>query len=112
MPEIILKPVEGTVVVRAGGAVIAESAKALELHEDGQDPVIYIPREDVGMAFLDPSETRKTCPLKGEATHFHIAAKSGPIRDAAWSYEAPVHPAGAIAGMIAFSSEKAAVEVL
>jgi uncharacterized protein (DUF427 family) len=84
-----ITPAAGVHVVRAGGAIIGETSRALILHENGYDPVVYFPREDAGMEFLDPSDTRTTCPHKGEATHYHIAAKSGPIKDAAWSYETP-----------------------
>ncbi|MEL6768969.1 MAG: DUF427 domain-containing protein, partial [Pseudomonadota bacterium] len=64
MPEIRITPANGTVVVRAGGAIIAESTSALMLEEDGHNPVFYIPRGDIGMTFLDPSATRTTCPHK------------------------------------------------
>jgi uncharacterized protein (DUF427 family) len=107
---ITITPVPGLHVVRAGGAVIAETKAALMLSEPGYDPVIYFPRGDVGMAFLDPSATRTTCPHKGEATYYHIAAKSGPIEDAGWSYEAPIAGMEAIAGHIAFAHERVAVE--
>ena len=99
-------------VVRAGGAVIAETTRALIMHEGSCPPVTYFPREDAGMEFLNPSDTRTTCPHKGVATHFHIAAKSGPIKDAAWSYETPVAGAEAISGYVAFDQDKATVEAL
>jgi len=102
----------GVHVLRAGGAIIGETSRALILREEGYDPVVYFPREDAGMEFLDPSETRTTCPHKGEATHFHIAATSGPIKDAAWSYETPLPGAEAITGYLAFYGEKATVEAL
>lgn len=105
-----LTPVSGAVVVRAGGAVLADSRHALLLEEPGHAPVHYIPRQDVGMAFLEKSETRTTCPHKGEATHYHIVAKSGPIRDAAWSYEEPIDGAAQITGHLAFYPDKAFVE--
>jgi len=105
-----ITPAQGVHVVRAGGAVIAETRKALVLREDGYLPVIYFPRADVGMEFLDPSATRTTCPHKGVATHYDIAAKSGPIRDAVWSYEAPIEGATQIAGYLAFYADKATVE--
>ncbi len=107
-----ITPATGVYVVRAGGAVIAETSRALILREAGCEPVVYFPREDAGMEFLDPSDTVTTCPHKGEATHYHIAAKSGPIRDAAWSYETPLAEAGVIAGYVAFYDEKATVEAL
>jgi len=112
MTEIDLRPVAGTVVVRAGGAVVAERPNAVTLLEEGYPPVHYIPRADIGMAFLDPSPTRTTCPHKGEAEYFHLAAKSGAIRDAAWSYPSPPEALAAIAGLVAFDAEKATVELL
>lgn len=107
-----ITPAIGTVVVRAGGAVIAESAHALELREGSYPPVYYLPRGDIGMAFLERSTTTSTCPHKGAASYFHIMAKSGPIRDAAWSYEAPIGAAAAIAGHLAFYPSKATIEVI
>ena len=103
---------EGTWVVRARGAVIAESTNALELVEGDYPPVIYIPREDVAMPFLEPSDTISTCPHKGAATHFSLVAKSGVIKDAAWSYETPHEAVSRIAGHIAFYGSKATVERL
>ena len=107
-----VEPVTGTVVVRAGGAVIGESASALRLREGDYPPVLYLPRADMGMEFLDPSDHSTTCPHKGVASYFHIAAKSGRIENAAWSYEHPVAGAEAIAGHLAFYPDKATVEVL
>lgn len=110
--EFTIRPGGGLHVVRAGGAVIAESRDVLVLEEPGYDPVVYFPRDDIGMAFLDQSETRTTCPKKGEARYFHIAAKSGRIADAGWSYETPVPEAEPIAGRIAFAHDRVTVERL
>ena len=65
--HITIRPAEGTWVVRAGGAVLGESSRALELVEGDYPPVIYFPREDIAMAFLEPSKTRSHCPWKGDA---------------------------------------------
>ena len=54
--HITIHPAEGTWVVRADGAVIAESRNALELTEGSYPPVIYFPPGDVAMAFLEPSD--------------------------------------------------------
>ncbi|MEL6680278.1 MAG: DUF427 domain-containing protein [Pseudomonadota bacterium] len=109
---ITIHDADGTWVVRARGAVIAESNAALELVEGDYPPVIYFPREDVAMPFLDPSETTSTCPHKGKATYFSLVAKSGVIQDAAWSYESPHDGVSRIAGHIAFYPSKATVEQL
>lgn len=102
MAHISIRPAEGTWSVRAGGAVLGESTGALELSERNRDPVIYFPRADLAMAFLDPTETRTACPHKGEATHYSIVTKSTVIRDAAWSYQDPKAEAAEIKDHIAF----------
>ncbi|OUS05081.1 hypothetical protein A9Q96_13360 [Rhodobacterales bacterium 52_120_T64] len=108
--RITIKPAVGTWVVRAGGAVIAESDSALEVHEGDYPVAIYFPREDVAMAFLDTSDQRSTCPYKGEASYFGIAAKSGVIENSVWTYEEPIEAAKEIAGYLSFYTDKATVE--
>ncbi|EYD71243.1 DUF427 domain-containing protein [Limimaricola hongkongensis] len=108
--HITIRPAEGTWVVRAGGAVLGESSRALELVEGDYPPVIYFPREDIAMAFLDASKTRSHCPWKGDAHYYHIIAKSGAIEDAVWSYEDPKEGMEQIKGCLAFYKNKVAVE--
>ena len=111
--HITIRPAEGTWVVRAGGAVLGESAEALELREGDYAPVIYFPRGDIAMDFLDTSEKVTTCPHKGAAAHFSIVTKSRVLEDAAWSYEAPNDGVKDIAGHLAFyDREEVAVEQL
>ena len=110
MTEITIEPATGTWVVRAGGAVLGESEDALSLQEGSYDPVIYVPRGDVAMAFLERSDKVTHCPHKGAATHYHIAGKSGRIENAAWSYEEPKDRVAQIAGHLAFYQDKVAVE--
>lgn len=96
------RKVDGTWVVRAGGAVLGESTEAIELTEGDYPPVIYFPRSDIAMAFLEPSDTASTCPWKGAATYFSIVTKSTTLKDAVWSYEAPKEGLDEIAGHLAF----------
>jgi uncharacterized protein (DUF427 family) len=105
-----IHPAEGTWVLRAGGAVIAESSGALELLEADYPPVIYFPRRDLAMPLLEASDTVSVCPFKGRASYFHLVVKSGAIRDAGWSYERPRPEAARIAGHIAFYREKVTLE--
>ena len=108
--RLTVAPAEGTWVIRAGGAVIGESSRALELHEDGHDPVIYFPREDLGMAFIEPSATRWSDQTKGEASYFTIVTRNGLIADAGWSYETPLEDAARIAGYMAFYPDRVTIE--
>jgi len=102
----------GTWVIRANGAVIGESRKALELYEGGRGPVIYFPRQDLAMALMDRTATQSTCPWKGKASYFSLTTESGTIRDAAWSYETPTAGSEAIAGHLAFYPDKVTLEQL
>lgn len=102
---------EGTWVVRAGGAVIGESGDALELLEGDYPPVIYFPRGDIAMAFLEPSDTVTHCPHKGDASHFSVVTGSGTLADAAWSYGAPLDDMARIAGHIAFYTGEGREEI-
>lgn len=108
--HIRIRRLDGTWSVRAGDAILGETTRALELTETGHAPVVYFPREDIAMAFFDRSDSATTCPHKGEAEHFTIAAPGGPIRDAAWSYPDPKPEVAAIAGHLAFYPDKATVE--
>ncbi|NBD30063.1 MAG: DUF427 domain-containing protein [Alphaproteobacteria bacterium] len=108
--HIKIRPATGTWVVRAGGAVLGESNRALELTEGDYPPVIYFPRDDISMVFMDPSEATTTCPYKGKARYYDIVAKSGTIKDAAWSYEAPKPEVAEIDGYLAFYTTKVTVE--
>lgn len=112
MTEIRIYPAQGVWVVRADGAVIAESSNALELNEPGHPWMIYFPRTDVAMAFLEPSDTKTTCVHKGNATYFHISGPGNLIKDSAWTYETPLEGVEQIAGYLAFDGLKVTVERL
>lgn len=108
--HIKIRPATGNWTVRAGGAVLGESTNALELIEGDYPPVIYFPRSDIAMAFLEPSKTVSTCPFKGTANYYSIIAKSGEIKDAVWSYEDPKTEVAEIKDHLAFYGNKVAVE--
>jgi uncharacterized protein (DUF427 family) len=107
MADITIRKAEGTWTVRAGGAVLAESKNALELVEDGYPYVIYFPRDDIAMAFLDETDHRTTCPKKGEAHYYSIVTKSQTLENAAWSYPDPKDDVARIKDHLAFYSSDA-----
>ncbi len=92
----------GTWTVRAGGAVIAETKNALELREGDMDAVIYIPRDDIAMAFLDKTAKTTHCPHKGDAHYYSVVTKSRTLENVAWSYEDPSEGVAEISGHLAF----------
>ncbi len=106
-----IEAASGIWTVRAGGAVLVESQRALRVSEADRAPVIYFPRDDVAMAFLERSEKVTTCPWRGQATHYSIVTKSTVLENAAWSFEDPKLGMERIAGHLAFhTSELVTVE--
>ncbi len=96
--RISTNPSESHVRVEANGQVLAESDRAIELHETGLPTRYYLPREDVRMELLTPTDTTSFCPFKGDASYY-----SAPdVEDAFWVYEAPSEEdAKPIAGLLA-----------
>lgn len=100
-------------MVRAGGAVLGESENALALVEGGMGPVIYFPRDDIAMAFLERTDRQTTCPHKGVANYYSIVTKSETIPNAVWTYETPKGDVAAIKDHLSFYvSDKLTVEGL
>ncbi len=91
-------PTTARVVVTLGGEVLADSRRAVALHETGHRTRYYLPREDVRTELLIPSETTSHCPFKGDATYLSAPG----AKDAFWVYEAPSEQdALPIAGLLA-----------
>jgi uncharacterized protein (DUF427 family) len=96
--RISTRPSERGVRVERDGEVLAESRRAVELEETGLPTRYYLPREDVRVDLLTPSDTTSHCPFKGDATYF--SAPGAP--DAFWVYEATSEEdAKPIAGLLA-----------
>ncbi|MGY8994834.1 MAG: DUF427 domain-containing protein [Alphaproteobacteria bacterium] len=94
------------VEVMAGGETIASTNRARFLFETGHQPRYYIPREDVTVEVLMPSELRTGCPYKGTAHYHHIKAGGTTIDDAAWYYPAPLDEVRRIGDYLCFYPEK------
>ena len=108
--HISILPSDGTWIVRAEGAILAESQRAKELREGNHPPVVYIPREDIAMALFERSPTATTTPHMGQAIHFSFIGPAGEVRDAAWSYEAPDEKVREIEGHLAFYPERVTLQ--
>lgn len=66
----------------------------------------YFPRDSVDMSKFTHSDTKYTCPWKGDAEYFNLEVDGKTIEDAAWSYPSPKEAAGHIAGHLAFDRSK------
>lgn len=103
--HITIRKAPGKWSVRSGGAILGETRDALELLEGDLDPVIYFPRSDIAMAFLDRTDKVTHCPHKGDAAHFSIINKSSVTENAAWSYEDPIPGVAEIKDHLAFYAD-------
>lgn len=108
--HITLRKAPGSFSIRAMGAVLGESSNVIELVEGSYVPVLYVPRADLAMALFDKTDHSTHCPHKGDASYFTLQAKSGPVTNAAWSYETPNDGLEQIAGHLAFYPDKVTVE--
>ncbi|MGH8161892.1 MAG: DUF427 domain-containing protein [Gammaproteobacteria bacterium] len=95
------------VEVRLGGVSVADSRRPVLLFETGLPVRYYLPKLDVRMALLHPTDTITACPYKGATSRYWTVEAGGKkVEDAAWCYEQPKPEAMAIAGEIAFYGEK------
>lgn len=93
---------DSRVQVDVDGVVVADSTAARLLFETNIATRYYLPREDVRMDLLTPSDTRTTCAYKGHAAYWSV----GGHRDLAWTYDEPLSDARDVAGHIAFFNER------
>jgi uncharacterized protein (DUF427 family) len=96
-----LEPVAQRVRACLGGAVVADSSRALRVLETHHAPAYYIPPEDV-TAELRPAAGSSFCEWKGVARYVDVIAGGVTARRAAWSYDSPAAPFEALAGHLAF----------
>jgi uncharacterized protein (DUF427 family) len=100
------------VVARVGDTVIADTRAALTLREAKYPPVHYIPLDDVVPGTLRPSTSDSYCPYKGDASYYDVVLPDGEVlADAVWTYRTPYPAMDAIAGHVAFYTDRVRVEV-
>lgn len=101
-----LVPETRRVRVEFAGAVIADSNAALRVEETGHAPVHYLPKKDVRLELLRPTDHHTRCPFKGEASYWTIEVPDGSAvrrsENAVWGYPAPYDEVAALAEYVAF----------
>ena len=88
------------------GTAVADSKRPWLLFETGLPTRYYLPRPDVRMDLLEPSDTVTRCPYKGEANFYSIRTGGELYRDLAWTYRYPMLECLKIQGFLGFLSEK------
>ena len=97
------------VVVELDGTALAESRRAMALYETFLPTRWYLPREDVRMDLLTPSDTHTVCAYKGRASYLSADVAGG--ADIAWYYPEPLDDAVPVRNLVAFWSERTVLTV-
>jgi uncharacterized protein (DUF427 family) len=93
------------VVVAVDGLVVAESCRPSFLHETGLPRRAYIPKLDLRMDRMEPTDTTSRYPYKGTARNWTVRTDDALHPDLAWSYPTPLRESAPIAGLVAFYGE-------
>ena len=99
---ISIAPHPQRVRVTLNGRIVADTTRALALHETTYKPVFYIPREDADMAVFERTSHSTHCPYKGDASYYSIRVGDKLAENAIWSYEQPFPAVAEISGLLAF----------
>lgn len=96
----------GRVVVTWNGTIIADTARAVALHETRHNPVFYVPRADARMDLMQRTTHSTHCPFKGDASYFTLVSGANRAENAVWSYETPIPDVASIKEHLAFYSKE------
>lgn len=89
------------IILRPGGALVADTTRALRVLETHHAPTYYLPLQDIH-ATLNPAQGSSFCEWKGVARYFNVVAGFAAASRAAWAYDTPTAPFAAIAGHLSF----------
>ncbi|HEY2128428.1 MAG TPA: DUF427 domain-containing protein [Streptosporangiaceae bacterium] len=99
------------VVVTLDGTKLAESDRPVLLDETGLPTRYYLPREDVRIDLLRPTDSHTTCPFKGVASYWSAEVDGAVHEDLVWSYPDPIPQAAQIADLLCFYPDRVELTV-
>jgi uncharacterized protein (DUF427 family) len=92
--------------VEIDGVTMGETRRPMLLFETGLPTRYYIPKLDVRMDLLEPSESVTRCPYKGVARHWSARVGDKLVTDIVWSYPAPIPECPKIENLLSFYNER------
>jgi uncharacterized protein (DUF427 family) len=87
------------------GVTAAESTHPTLLFETGLPARYYLPKTDVRMDLLTPTDNVTHCPYKGTARYWSARVGDTTVENIAWSYPTPLPESIKLAGLVAFYNE-------
>jgi uncharacterized protein (DUF427 family) len=97
--------------IELDGAVVAETTRPRLLFETGLPTRYYIPKLDVRVDLLEPSDRSTACPYKGTAVYWSARVNGKDFKDIVWSYPTPIPECPKIENLLAFFNERADIYV-
>ncbi len=93
------------------GVKVADTRSPRLLFETNLPVRYYLPKVDVRLDLLEPSDKVTHCPYKGQAEYWSVRVNGELVEDLAWSYRTPLRESEPIAGYLAFPQDRAEVYV-
>ena len=93
------------------GVEVANSHHPTLLFETGLPVRYYLPKLDVQMDLLTPTDTHTACPYKGTADYWSVTIGDVVHENLVWGYHAPFAESAKIAGLVSFYNEKVDIYV-
>lgn len=97
--------------IEIDGVAVAESSSPRLLFETGLPTRYYLPKTDVRLDVLEPSDTVTRCPYKGEAQYYSVRVGDKLHEDVVWYYRTPTPESQKVQGLLCFYDEKVDVFV-
>lgn len=97
--------------VEVDGQVLAETTRPSLLFETGLPTRYYIPKLDVRMDLLEPTDSHTRCPYKGIASYWSVRLGDNVVKDLVWGYPAPIPECPKIENLLCFYNEKVDIYV-
>ncbi len=88
------------------GVKVADTRQPTILYETEAPIRYYIPKPDVRMDLLEPTDKRTGCAYKGFARYWSLSVGNIKRENIAWSYAMPIADCAKIAGLVAFYNEQ------
>ncbi|MFT7649734.1 MAG: hypothetical protein ACI8Y4_004498 [Candidatus Poriferisodalaceae bacterium] len=104
-------PTSRHIKISLDGVTLAESDRARILYETGLLPRYYLPKTDVRLDLLTPTDLQTVCPYKGWASYWNVTVGDTIHSDLVWGYATTLPESRDIAGLLCFYNEKVDIEV-
>lgn len=97
--------------VEVEGRIVAETTRPRLLFETGLPTRYYMPKLDVRMDLLEPTDSSTSCPYKGRASYWSLRVGDKELKDVVWGYPAPIPECSKIENLLCFYNEKVDIYV-